>query len=80
MTFPETTARMLGSSEHLMPLVLDYLLWIVPALPFQMWLSVSLFIIRLDGAPQYAMWCSVVTALINTVLDWLFITPCGARS
>ena len=77
MTFPETTARMLGSSEHLMPLVLDYLLWIVPALPFQMWLSVSLFIIRLDGAPQYAMWCSVVTALINTVLDWLFIFPLG---
>ena len=70
-------ARMLGSSEHLMPLVLDYLLWIVPALPFQMWLSVSLFIIRLDGAPQYAMWCSVVTALINTVLDWLFIFPLG---
>ena len=75
MAFPETTARMLGSSEHLMPLVLDYLLWIVPALPFQMWLSVSLFIIRLDGAPQYAMWCSVITALINTVLDWLFIFP-----
>ena len=75
MTFSETTARMLGSSEHLMPLVLDYLLWIVPALPFQMWLSVSLFIIRLDGAPQYAMWCSVITAIINTVLDWLFIFP-----
>ena len=75
MTFPETTARMLGSSEHLMPLVLDYLLWIVPALPFQMWLSVSLFIIRLDGAPQYAMWCSVITAIINTMLDWLFIFP-----
>lgn len=77
MAFPEATARMLGSSEHLMPKVLDYLLWIVPALPFQMWLSVSLFIIRLDGAPQYAMWCSVVTAIINTVLDWVFIFPLG---
>lgn len=40
-----------------------------------MWLSVSLFIIRLDGAPQYAMWCSVITAIINTILDWLFIFP-----
>lgn len=77
MSFPEWTARTLGSSDHLMPLVLDYMLWIVPALTFQMWLSVSLYIIRLDGAPQYAMWCSVTAAIINTVLDWLFIFPLG---
>ena len=77
MSFPEWTARALGSSDHLMPLVLDYMLWIVPALTFQMWLSVSLYIIRLDGAPQYAMWCSVTAAIINTVLDWLFIFPLG---
>ena len=77
MAFPERTAMMLGSSDHLMPLVLDYLTWIVPALTFQMWLSVSLYIIRLDGAPQYAMWCSITAAIINTVLDWLFIFPLG---
>lgn len=27
LAFPEETARMLGSSEHLLPLVVDYLVW-----------------------------------------------------
>ncbi|WP_300108312.1 MATE family efflux transporter [uncultured Alistipes sp.] len=77
MICPEGTARLLGSSEHLLPLVVEYLLWIVPSWVFQMWVSVSLFIIRLDGAPKLAMSCSVVTAIINAVLDWLFIFPFG---
>ena len=77
LTYPEHTGRMLGSSEHLLPLVVEYLLWIVPSWVFQMWVSVSLFIIRLDGAPKLAMSCSVVTAIINAVLDWLFIFPFG---
>ena len=51
--------------------------WFVPSLTFQMWIAVSLFVIRLDGAPKFAMWCSIVSALINVVLDWLFIFPLG---
>lgn len=54
----------------------DYLLWFTPALVFQMWTAVGLFVIRLDGA-KLAMWCSVVAALLNVVLDWLFIFPLG---
>ena len=42
---------------------------------FQMWLSVSLFIIRLDGSPQYAMWCNVTAALLTVILGWVFIFP-----
>lgn len=42
-----------------------------------MWVSVALFIIRLDGAPKLAMWCSVIAAGINTFLGWLFIFPFG---
>ncbi|MDL2323244.1 MATE family efflux transporter [Bacteroidales bacterium OttesenSCG-928-A17] len=75
--FPERTAYALGSSNDLLPMVKDYLLWFVPSLVFQMWISVSLFIIRLDGAPKLAMWCSLISALINIVLDWLFIFPFG---
>lgn len=77
LTFPEATARLLGSSEHLMPMVTDYLLWYVPSWVFQIWLSVSLFIIRLDGSPMLAMLCNVVAAVTNVVLDWLFIFPLG---
>jgi len=80
MAFPAETARMLGSSEHLLPMVTDYLLWFVPSWVFQIWITVPLFVIRLDGAPKLAMLCSLITAVINVVLDWLFIFPFAIRT
>lgn len=77
MLFPTTTAYLLGSSDHLLPMVKDYLLWLTPSLVLDLWIAVGLFIIRLDGRPNLAMICSVLTALINVILDWLFIFPCG---
>ena len=77
MIFPEETARLLGSSENLLPMVTDYLLWFVPSWVFQIWITVSLFVIRLDGAPRLAMFCSLITSIINVILDWLFIFPFG---
>ena len=77
MLFPEGAARLLGASDTLMPQVIDYLQWIMPAFLFEMWSLISLFIIRLDGAPNYAMWCNMVPAFLNVVLDWLFIFPLG---
>lgn len=73
MVWPYETADVLGASEHLTPLVVTYLLWFAPSLVFQMWLSVSLFIIRLDGSPKYAMWCNVIAAVLTVVLGWIFI-------
>lgn len=80
LLFPDRTAVLLGASEHLLPLVKDYLLWFTPALVFQMWTAVGLFVIRLDGAPKLAMWCSVISALLNVLLDWLFISRWGGVS
>ena len=77
MAFPRQTALALGSSEHLLPLVVDYTLWFTPALVFQAWEAIALFVIRLDGSPKYAMACSVVTAVANAVLDVIFIFPFG---
>lgn len=77
MAFPSHTASVLGSSPRLMPLVRDYILWYTPAIVFQAWGAIALFIIRLDGSPKYAMACSVATALANAVLDYIFIFPLG---
>lgn len=74
---PDSVSFLLGSSEHLLPLVKDYLLWFAPSLLFNVWLAVALFVVRLDGAPRLAMWCNVLNAVINAVLDWLFIFPLG---
>lgn len=75
LAFPTHTARLLGASPTLMRQVLDYLHWIMPCFVFEMWSAIGLFIIRLDGSPRYAMWCNIVPALLNAVLDWVFIFP-----
>lgn len=75
--FVHPLARLLGASERLMPQVIQYMVWIFPAMPFQLWTAVGLFALRLDGAPKLAMWCSVISGAINVVLDWLFIFPLG---
>lgn len=77
MLYPEEVGRLLGSSEHLLPQVTDYLIYITPCFIFQIWSTIGLFIIRLDGAPKVAMWCNVCNAITNAVLDWVFIFPLG---
>ncbi|MDE7450964.1 MAG: polysaccharide biosynthesis C-terminal domain-containing protein, partial [Alistipes sp.] len=77
LVFPQQTARILGSSETLLPQVTAYLYGFVPGLVFEMWSAIGLFVIRLDGSPRWAMWCNVVSAVANVVLDWLFIFPLG---
>lgn len=66
---------MLGSSERLMPYVKDYMRWVVPTLPFGVLMSIGLFVIRLDGSPVFAMLCNALPALLNVVLDYVFVFP-----
>lgn len=74
---PERFAVVLGSSPTLMPLVLDYLLWITPGMIFCVWSIIGLFIIRLDGSPKLAMWLNIVPCILNAILDYVFIFPLG---
>lgn len=72
---PDTVLNFLGASSHLMPLAKEYLLWFAPSLLAELWVAVAQFVLRLDGAPKLAMWCNVITAVVNVVLDWIFIFP-----
>ncbi len=74
---PVSFAKALGASPTLMPLVLDYLLWLTPGILFCVWSIIGLFIIRLDGAPQLAMWLNIIPCSLNAVLDYVFIFPLG---
>lgn len=75
LSAPHTTARILGCSDTLMPLAMDYMPWIFLCCLFQIFGAIGLFIVRLDGAPRYAMWCNLIPALLNIVLDYVFIFP-----
>lgn len=75
LVFPKTTARVMGCSDRLLPYFLDYIRWVIPALPFGMLMGIGLFFIRLDGSPIYAMLCNSLPAIINIVLDYIFVFP-----
>lgn len=77
MLFPDAFARMMGCSDRLLPYVRDYMRWVIPSLPFGALMCIGMFVLRLDGAPVFAAMCEAVPAVVNLVLDYVFVFPCG---
>lgn len=75
--FPMSIITLLGTKGNLIPYVTEYYLWFVPTCLFTMIQAIGLFAIRLDGSPKFAMMANLIPAVINGVLDYLFIFPCG---
>ena len=75
LCFPTTVVYALGCSKTLESYALDYLLWLLPGMVFLFWQCVGMMLIRLDGSPRYAMSIQVASAVVNIVLDWIFIFP-----
>ncbi|HED31231.1 MAG TPA: MATE family efflux transporter [Prosthecochloris aestuarii] len=73
MLFLDDVVRLLGANEALAPLVHEYLFIM---LAFIVFLPVSLclaFFVRVDGQPVFAAVVIISAALINGLLDWLFV-------
>lgn len=75
LSFPHTSLKLLGCSENLMSLAKQYMIGFVPFTASNAFLVSGSFFVRLDGAPKYAMTCSITAAIINCILDYLFIFP-----
>ena len=75
--FIEPLARLLGSSDRLLPLAVEYMAWYIPFLVFYEVLNIGMFCIRLDGSPTYTMMCNAVAAILNIILDYIFIFEFG---
>lgn len=75
--FPREVAFMFGGSERLMPYIIDYLYFVMPALIFCIIAIIGVFVVRLDGSPNFAMIANAVGSAMNILLDWFFIFPCG---
>ena len=54
----------------------EYYLWFLPTCLLLMIETLGLFVIRLDGSPRYAMLSNIIPAIVNGVLDYIFIFPC----
>lgn len=77
LLFKEETARMLGSSDRLLPGAINYLSWLIPGMFFLIFECIGMMVIRLDGSPKFAMFCNIIPAVINIALDYYLVFPCG---
>ena len=73
--FPNTVLTLLGARGPLYPYALEYYLWFMPTCLLNMVTIIGMFAIRLDGSPRYAMMSNILPAIVNGVLDYLFIFP-----
>lgn len=64
-----------GVTETAYTQAVSYLRAIAWGVPFQLMCPAFTAIIRADGAPQYTMKCMIVGAVINLILDPIFIFP-----
>lgn len=77
LIFPHATIHTLGCSQRLEQHALNYLLWLLPGLIFLYLECVGMMLIRLDGAPRFAMWIQITAAVVNIILDWYMVFPLG---
>ena len=75
--FAPQVVHLLGSSERLKPLAIEYMCWFVPFSAFTALLNSGMFFLRLAGSPNFAMFCNIVASVLNIILDYLFIFPFG---
>lgn len=73
--FPDTVLNLLGADGALYPYAREYYMWFLPTCLLNMISEIGLFAIRLDGSPRFAMLSNIIPAVVNVVLDYLFIFP-----
>lgn len=76
LIFPDTLLSTIGCSENLIPLSKEYINGYAWFMVCNSFIMMGGFFIRLNGAPKYAMSCSIVAAVMNIILDYIFIFPC----
>lgn len=75
LLFLEPMIQIFGATDKLMPYAMEYGTIIVIGLPFTMISTAINSMIRADGSPQFAMLSMLLGAVINTILDPIFIFP-----
>ncbi|MDE6925552.1 MAG: MATE family efflux transporter [Acetatifactor sp.] len=62
-----------GATDNVLPFAVKYARITAVGMPFLIFTNAVSALIRADGSPKYSMMCMVTGAVINTVLDPLFI-------
>ena len=73
----DTIAKLLGATEDLKPLVIDYLGHIVYFVPFLMISYNFEVMVKVDGFPRLAVATVITCGLSNVILDYVFVGLMG---
>lgn len=68
--------RLFGGTDSVMPYALTYTRITALGMPLLIVTNASCNLIRADGSPRYSMTCMLLGAVINTILDPVFIFVC----
>ena len=77
LVFVDFLVGAFGSTESVKPLALRYMTIIAIGIPFGIFTLGTSNLIRADGSPRYAMWCTLSGALFNIIGDPLFVFVFG---
>ena len=75
--FAEPMLRVFGATDNILPYALEYTRVIAVGVPFLVVINVMSALIRADGSPTYSMLCMVSGAVVNTILDYIFVMVKG---
>ncbi len=77
LLFMKPIVTLFGATDMILPYAMDYGMIIAIGLPFMMISTALNSIIRADGSPKFAMISMILGAVINTILDPIFIFVFG---
>ena len=77
LLFRQPLLLLFGATEQVLPYAMTYTGITAFGLPLVTFTTGSSHLIRADGSPTYSMLCTLTGALLNTVLDPLFIFGLG---
>lgn len=73
LIFLNPLLKLFGTPPDVMPYAHDYVQITAIGFPFLIFTTGGGHLIRADGSPQMAMTCNIVGAVVNTILDALFV-------
>ena len=71
--FLEPLMIFFGSPDDVLPYAMDYVRVVALGFPFLVFSNGGAHMVRADGSPRYSMMCNLSGAILNCVLDPLFI-------
>lgn len=77
LLFLEPLLYLFGSTEEVLPYAADYVGITAIGIPFLILTTGGGHLIRADRSPSYSMACMLSGAILNTILDPIFIFACG---